>query len=154
MGVGTVAIDVTREQEAEDERAVLHEKVIAAQEATIRELTTPLLPIARGVVAMPLVGMIDEARAQQIIEVLLEGITRHGASAAILDITGVRVVDTHVAHALVQAAQAASLLGTRVVLTGMSPAIARTLVDLGADLQSVATVGTLEAGIAWAVRQR
>lgn len=153
-GVGTVGIDITREREVEEERTLLHERVIAAQEATIRELTTPLLPIARGVVAMPLVGMIDEARAQQIIEVLLEGITAHGASAAILDVTGVRVVDTHVAHALVQAAQAASLLGTRVALTGMSPAIARTLVELGADLQGVATVSTLQAGIAWATRAR
>jgi PAS domain S-box-containing protein len=154
MGVGTVGIDVTREREAEEARVVLHEKVIAAQEATIRELTTPLLPIADGIVAMPLVGGIDAARAQQIIEALLDGISRYGARAAILDVTGVRVVDTHVAHALVQAAQAASLLGTRVVLTGMSPAIARTLVELGADLQGIATVSTLRAGIDWAVKQR
>ncbi|UQA55254.1 PAS domain-containing protein [Polyangium aurulentum] len=154
MGVGTVGIDVTREREAEDARAVLQEKVIAAQEATIRELTTPLLPITDGIVAMPLVGGIDAARAQQIIEALLDGITRYAARAAILDVTGVRVVDTHVAHALVQAAQAASLLGTRVVLTGMSPAIARTLVELGADLQGIATVSTLRAGIDWAVKQR
>jgi len=103
---------------------------------------------------MPLVGGIDAARAQQIIEALLDGITRYAARAAILDVTGVRVVDTHVAHALVQAAQAASLLGTRVVLTGMSPAIARTLVELGADLQGIATVSTLRAGIDWAVKQR
>jgi len=154
LGVGTVGIDVTREREAEDERAVLQEKVIAAQEATIRELTTPLLPISDGIVAMPLVGGIDAARAQQIIEALLDGITRYGARAAILDVTGVRVVDTHVAHALVQAAQAASLLGTRVVLTGMSPAIARTLVELGADLHGIATVSTLRAGIDWAIKQR
>ncbi|MDI1442749.1 PAS domain-containing protein [Polyangium sp. 6x1] len=152
FGVGTVAIDMSREQDAEDARAALQETIIAAQEATIRELTTPLLPIADHVVAMPLVGTIDERRAAQILDALLEGITRHQATVAILDVTGIRIVDTHVAHALVHAAQAAKLLGARVVLTGMSPSIARTLVDLGADLQGIVTLGTLQSGIAWAIR--
>ncbi|MDI3281927.1 PAS domain-containing protein [Polyangium sp. 15x6] len=154
LGVGTVAIDMSREQEAEEARAALQEKIIAAQEATIRELTTPLLPITDHVVAMPLVGTINERRAQQILDALLEGITRHQATVAILDVTGIRIVDTHVAHALVHAAQAAKLLGTRVVLTGMSPAIAQTFVELGADLQGIVTLGTLQSGIAWAIRGR
>jgi len=154
FGVGTVAIDMSREQEAEQARATLQERIIAAQEATIRELTTPLLPIGDHVVAMPLVGTIDERRAQQILGSLLDGIGRHGATVAILDITGVRIVDTHVAQALVHAAQAARLLGAQVVLTGISPPIARTLVDLGADLQGIVTLGTLQSGIAWAIRQR
>ncbi|MDC0740520.1 PAS domain-containing protein [Polyangium mundeleinium] len=154
FGVGTVAIDMSREQEAEQARAALQETIIAAQEATIRELTIPLLPIADHVVAMPLVGTINERRAQQILDALLEGITRHQATVAILDVTGIRIVDTHVAQALVHAAQAAKLLGAEVVLTGMSPAIARTLVDLGADLQGIVTLGTLQSGIAWAIRGR
>ncbi|MDI1479656.1 PAS domain-containing protein [Polyangium sp. y55x31] len=154
FGVGTVAVDMSREQEAEEARAALQEKIIVAQEATIRELTTPLLPIADHVVAMPLVGTIDERRAQQILDALLDGITRHQATVAILDVTGIRVVDTHVAHALVHAAQAAKLLGASVVLTGMSPAIAQTLVELGADLQGIVTLGTLQSGIAWAIRGR
>ncbi|MDC3955361.1 PAS domain-containing protein [Polyangium jinanense] len=154
LGVGTVAIDMSREQEAEEARAALQEKIIAAQEATIRELTTPLLPIADHVVAMPLVGTINEQRAQQILDALLDGITRHQATVAILDVTGIRIVDTHVAHTLVHAARAAKLLGASVVLTGMSPAIAQTLVDLGADFQGLVTLGTLQSGISWAIRGR
>lgn len=152
-GVGTVAIDVTSEQRATVERAAREaDLVIRAQEAMIRELASPLLPISEHVVAMPIVGTIDDARAAQMVETLLDGITRHAASVAILDITGVRIVDTRVAHVLVQTAQAAKLLGAQVVVTGMRPAIAQTLVDLDADLQGVVTLGTLRAGIAWAIR--
>lgn len=152
-GVGTVAIDVTSEQRATVERAAREaDLVIRAQEAMIRELASPLLPISEHVVAMPIVGTIDDARAEQMVETLLDGITRHAARVAILDITGVRIVDTRVAHVLVQTAQAAKLLGTQVVVTGMRPAIAQTLVDLDADLQGVVTLGTLRAGIAWAIR--
>jgi anti-anti-sigma regulatory factor len=148
-----VAIDVTSEQRATVERAAREaDLVIRAQEAMIRELASPLLPISEHVVAMPIVGTIDDARAAQMVETLLDGITRHAASVAILDITGVRIVDTRVAHVLVQTAQAAKLLGAHVVVTGMRPAIAQTLVDLDADLQGVVTLGTLRAGIAWAIR--
>jgi anti-anti-sigma factor len=154
LGTGTLAVDVTREQRAEEERAALQSRMIAAQEATIRELTTPLLPIAEKVVAMPIVGNIDDQRAEQIMENLLAGITQHGASVAILDITGVKIVDTAAAHALVQAARAASLLGARVVLTGTSAMVAQTLVDLGVDLGDIITLATLRGGIAYALRQR
>ncbi|UQA62634.1 PAS domain S-box protein [Polyangium aurulentum] len=152
-GVGTVAIDVTSEQQATEERAAREaDLVIRAQDAMIRELASPLLPISEHVVAMPLVGTIDDTRAAQILDTLLHGITHHAARVAILDITGVRIVDTRVAHVLVQTAQAAKLLGAQVVVTGMRAAIAQTLVDLDADLKGVVTLGTLRAGIAWAIR--
>lgn len=148
--------DALRESKrrAEDERLEMQAKVIAMQEATIRELESPMLPIADGVLVMPLVGEINEPRAQQIVENMLSGIARNRASVVILDITGVRAVDENVAAALLQSARAARLLGTRFVLTGVSPNIATTLVTLGADLTGIVTLGTLQSGIAWAIQQR
>ena len=132
----------------------MQQELIAAQQSALRELSTPLIPILDGVVAMPLIGAIDSARAQQIMETLLEGIGEKRASIAILDITGVRVVDTQVANALIRTAQAAQLLGARVILTGITPEVAQTLVQLGVDLSSVTTRSTLQSGIAYALTQR
>lgn len=122
-----------------------------AQEATLRALSTPLLPIARGVVVMPLVGAINEKRAEQVLEILLQGIVAHRASMVILDVTGVLVVDAQVAGALVMAARAVRLLGAQVVLTGIQPTTARTLVELGADLGGILVRSTLESGISYAL---
>jgi rsbT co-antagonist protein RsbR len=105
------------------------------------------------VVAMPLVGTIDSWRAQMIMEALLEGISNLQAEVAILDITGVRVVDTQVASALLRAAQAAQLLGARVMLTGIGAEVAQSLVHLGADLSRIEIQSTLQAGVAAAIQQ-
>lgn len=148
--------DITEQRRAERERQTLavQEQVIQAQQAILRELSTPLLPIADGVVAMPLIGAIDSARAQQILEALLEGVSRHRAKIAIIDITGVKVVDTQVASALIRAAQAAGLLGAQVVLTGISPEIAQTLVQIGVTMQGLVTRATLQEGVAYALRSQ
>jgi len=89
-----------------------------------------------------------------VMSTLLEGISTSGAAVAILDITGVSVVDTQVANGLIRAARAASLLGAEVVLTGIRPEVARTLVGLGADLHDIVTRGTLQSGIAYAMSRR
>ncbi|MFS8067709.1 MAG: STAS domain-containing protein, partial [Byssovorax sp.] len=89
--------------------------------------------------------------ADQILETLLDGIIKHRAHTAILDITGVRVVDAQVASGLVSAARAARLLGARVLLTGIRPEVAQMLVGLDTDLAGVVTLGTLESGIAYAL---
>jgi ligand-binding sensor protein/anti-anti-sigma regulatory factor len=138
-------------QRAEQERVRLHAQVVEAQQAAIRELSTPLLPLADRVVALPLVGSIDSTRAQAVMETLLEGVAHYRAEFAIVDITGVSVVDTQVAQALVNAARAVRLLGAQVVLTGIGPALAQTLVHLGADLSDIITRGNLQAGIAYAL---
>lgn len=138
-------------QAGETERELLQGEVIAAQQAALRELSTPLIPVAAGVLVMPLVGAIDSRRAQQILEGLLTGIGEQKARAAIIDITGVKVVDTQVAGALLQAAQAARLLGAELILTGISPEVAQTLVQIGADLSGLATRGSLQSGIAYAL---
>jgi rsbT co-antagonist protein RsbR len=87
-------------------------------------------------------------------ETLLDGISRHNAHTAILDITGVPVVDTQVANALIQAAQAAKLLGAHIILTGIGPSMAETLISLGADLSEIATPGTVQQGISYAFGKR
>ena len=132
--------------------ARLQQQRIEAQQLAIRELSTPLLPISDTTVIMPVIGSIDSGRAQQIMETLLEGIASHKARIALLDITGVQIMDTQVAHALIQAAQAARLLGAQVVLTGIQPQIAQTLVHLAVDLGEIVTRATLQAGIAYALQ--
>jgi rsbT co-antagonist protein RsbR len=154
IGLGGVTRDVTTEHYAEQERTRLQEEVIQMQQLALRELSTPLLALSDRVVVLPLVGTVDSRRAQQVIEALLEGITSFGADTAILDITGVPVVDTQVANALLRAAQAVRLLGAQIVLTGIRPEVAQTLVGLGADLSEIVSRGTLQSGIAYAMAQR
>ncbi|WP_437968836.1 PAS domain-containing protein [Sorangium sp. So ce260] len=148
--IAGVSVDITRVKAAEREREAARDELLAAQQDTIRELVTPLLPIAEGVLVMPLIGFFDSARASRIIEALLQGVERHSARIAIIDITGVKAVDAQVAEMLVQAARAAGLLGAQVVLTGIQPAIARALIELDVDLRGLVTEGTLQGGIAHA----
>ncbi|HWQ11425.1 MAG TPA: PAS domain S-box protein [Roseiflexaceae bacterium] len=147
----TTFIDMTERRRIEQERTQLQEEVIRAQEAAIAELSTPLIPISEHAMVMPLIGSVDSRRAQQVIESLLDGIAHHGARVAILDITGMPVVDTQVANALVRAAQAVKLLGANVIITGIRPEVAQTLVSLGVDLSGIMTHGTLQSGIAFAL---
>lgn len=146
--------DLTVMQQIEQERALLQEQMIETQQMAIRELSSPLLPLADNVLALPLVGTVDSTRAQLIMETLLEGIAESHAELAIVDITGLKVVDTQVAQALVQTAQAVRLLGAQIVLTGIQPQIAQTLVHMGADLSGVVTRSTLQSGIAYAMGER
>lgn len=143
--------DLTEERRREQERQALQEQVIQAQQAALRELSTPLIPIAEGVVVMPLIGSIDSSRAQLVMETLLSGVAERRANTAIIDITGVSVIDTQVADALIRAAQAVKLLGAQVILTGIRPEVAQTLVMLGVDLSGIITRSTLQSGIAEAL---
>jgi rsbT co-antagonist protein RsbR len=147
-GVCGIATDIT-----ERKRAELQQQIIDTQQVRLRELSTPLIPLAEGVLAMPLIGSVDSARSEQIMETLLEGITTQKAHTAILDITGIRVMDAELAGAVMRAAHAARLLGAEVVLTGISAAAALMLVKVGVDLGGVMTLGTLQAGIAHALRR-
>lgn len=149
--IGNILTDITVVKQAEHERQQMQQTIIEAQRAILRELSTPLMLIAPGVVAMPLIGTIDGARAEQILETLLEGISALQAETAILDITGVRVIDTFTAQTLLQAAQAAQLLGASVILTGISSEAAMTFVQLGFDARGIVTYGSLAEGIAAAL---
>ncbi|EYF07700.1 PAS domain-containing protein [Chondromyces apiculatus] len=135
------------------EREALQEELIRAQQEALRELATPLVPLAEGVIAMPLIGSIDAERAGQILEVLLEGVSAQRARMALLDVTGVRTMDETVAEALLRAARAAQLLGAEVVLTGLGPGIAQALVALGVDFGGITTLRSLQEGIRHALGQ-
>ncbi|UQA62748.1 PAS domain-containing protein [Polyangium aurulentum] len=151
LGLCGIATDITEAKHVERERDAMREQMLAAQSEMLRELSTPLVPITDGVLAMPLVGRIDQARASRIMNTLLEGITRESAHTAILDITGVRSVDAQVADALVNVARAARLLGARVMLSGLRPDVAKTLVEIGSDLGGITAVPTLQSAIARAL---
>lgn len=141
------------EAESAHSRTAEQLAIIQQQQQTIRELSVPILPLSAHTLVMPLVGAIDSERAQQIMERLLEGIATYRATMAILDITGVQIVDTQVANALIQAARAVKLLGARVILTGVQPQMAHTLVQLGIDLRGITTHSTLQEGIGYALAQ-
>ncbi|GAB4204240.1 MAG: hypothetical protein OHK0022_29210 [Roseiflexaceae bacterium] len=123
------------------------------QQAIIQALSTPLIPLNERAVLIPLIGTIDRQRAQRVLATLLQGINERRAAIAILDITGVPVVDVQVAQVLIESASASQLLGAQVVITGVRPEVAQTLVSLGAGLDRIITRPTLQDGIAYAVRR-
>jgi rsbT co-antagonist protein RsbR len=133
-------------------RNIEQEEIIRAQAAALEELSTPLIPINDKLMVMPIIGAVDSRRVQQLVETLLHGIAASNAQIAILDITGVPVVDTQVANGLIGAAQAVRLLGASVILTGIRPEVAQTLVGLGVDLTGIITCSSLESGIALAAK--
>jgi len=151
--IHAIGQNITRFKEMAAERESLQAQVIAAQRVALLEMSTPLVPIAEGVVAMPLVGALDRERGQRALEALLQGVTQASARTAIVDITGIKAVDAEAVAALVQASQAVRLLGAEVVLTGIGAAVAQTLVELGGDLGGLVTRGTLQAGITYALRR-
>jgi len=127
------------------------ERIIAAQAEVLRELSVPIVPVMENIIVMPLVGTIDARRSQQIMEALLDGIAQHQAQIVIIDITGVPMVDTSVANALVQATQAAALLGSQCILVGITPEVAQTMVELGVEMGEIITRGNLQAGVEYAL---
>ena len=146
--------DITARKEAEEAFARRQEELIRAQSLAIAELSTPLIPITDDILVMPLIGIMDSGRAKQVMESLLNGLSSSRGQFAIIDITGVSVVDTQVANALIRAACAARLLGAEVILTGIRPEVAQTLASLDTDISALTTRGTLQSGIAFALSRR
>jgi DNA-binding LacI/PurR family transcriptional regulator/anti-anti-sigma regulatory factor len=136
--------DLQREQE---ESARLQREVIEAQRRAIQELSTPIIPVMERVIVMPLIGSIDTLRARDVTRRLLAGIREHRARVVILDITGVPMVDSGVAAYLNKSIQAARLKGARTIVTGVSDAVAETIVDLGIDWSDIETVSDLRVGL-------
>jgi rsbT co-antagonist protein RsbR len=128
------------------------ERVIREQQEAIRELSTPVLQVRERLLILPMIGLIDPQRARQLTEQLLRGIRTNRAKVVVIDITGVAALDASVANHLVQTVDAARLLGATVILTGLSPEIAQTLVNIGVDLGRMTTVGDLQGGIEEAER--
>jgi len=128
------------------------ERVIRQQQEAIRELSTPVLQVRERLLILPIIGIVDSQRARQLTEQLLRGIRANRAKVVVMDITGVPAVDETVANHLVQTVDASRLLGATVIVTGLSPEIAQTLVTIGVDLAKMNTVGDLQGGIEEAER--
>jgi rsbT co-antagonist protein RsbR len=128
------------------------ERVIRQQQEAIRELSTPVLQVRERLLILPIIGVIDPQRARQLTEQLLRGIRTNRAKVVVIDITGVAAMDVTVANHLVQTVEASRLLGATVIVTGLSPEIAQTLVTIGVDLGKMNTVGDLQGGIEQAER--
>jgi len=128
------------------------ERTIREQQEAIRELSTPVLQVRDRLLILPIIGVIDPQRARQLTEQLLRGIRANRAKVVVIDITGVAAMDSNVANHLVQTVEASRLLGATVIVTGLSPEIAQTLVNIGVDLAKMTTVGDLQGGIEQAER--
>jgi PAS domain S-box-containing protein len=139
--------DITEQKEAEAERERLQQEVIDAQKQAIQELSTPVIPIMEQIIVMPLIGSIDTMRARDITRSLLAGISTHRAKVVILDVTGVPIVDSGVANHLNKTIQAARLKGAQAIVTGISDAVAETIVDLGIDWSQLTTLSDLQTGL-------
>ncbi len=128
------------------------ERVIRQQQDAIRELSTPVLQVRERLLILPIIGVLDADRAQQLTEQLLTGIRQHRAKVVVIDTTGVPDVDVSVANHLVQTVDASRLMGASVIITGLSSKIAQTLVTIGVDLSKMNTIGDLQGGIEEAER--
>jgi anti-anti-sigma regulatory factor len=120
----------------------------------IRQASTPIAPVHDGILVVPLVGMFDAARAQVLTEAVLTGVTQARAQVVILDISGVPVFDIEAAEHIIRTAGAVRLLGATLILVGLSPTVASTIVELGVDLTGLITLGSLQAGLARALALR
>jgi rsbT co-antagonist protein RsbR len=129
------------------------ERVIRQQQDALLELSTPVLQVRERLLILPIIGVLDTQRAQQLTEQLLHGIRAHRAKLVVIDITGVPDVDEAVANSLVDTVTASRLMGADVIITGLSSEIAQTLVTIGVDLSKMHTVGDLQGGIEEAERQ-
>ncbi|MGW4599574.1 STAS domain-containing protein [Streptomyces sp. NPDC004457] len=130
------------------------DELIARQRQQLLEVATPVISLWEGVVAVPLIGTLDSARSQVVMESLLQAVVERRARHAILDITGVPTVDSLVAHHLMQTVAAVRLMGAECIVSGIRPAIAQTIVHLGIDLSAVLTRGSLADALEYALARQ
>jgi PAS domain S-box-containing protein len=159
-----IARDVSQRKQTEDELAEKNrllaeeiaerartEEVLRRQQEALRAMSTPIIQAWDGVLVLPVIGMLDSSRVAQMMERLLAEISRMGARFAVLDLTGVEAVDTSTVAHLLRIVKAASLLGSRCLVSGISPSVAQTVVTLGVPLESLMTFGLLQDALRHAV---
>ncbi|WP_242515366.1 STAS domain-containing protein [Sorangium cellulosum] len=147
-------IDLTERKRAEEERARLQEEVIRAQDAALAKLSVPLIPLGDDVVVLPLIGPLEAQRARRMIEALSRGIAARRTRIAIVDLTGVDDLDAPAVQTLLDLVRVARLLGAQVVMTGIRPEVAQRLAAGGTDVSRLVVKGSLQSGIAFAMRGR
>ena len=136
---------------AEIEERKRAEEIISRQAQEILEVSTPVIQIWEGIVAVPIIGTLDSIRTEQLMEQLLQKIVETGSEVALIDVTGVPTIDSQTARYIIETIKAVNLLGAEVVLTGIRPEIARTLVQLGIDLSNVNTRSSFATGLFFAL---
>lgn len=146
-----IILDITHRKEAD--AALAHsfrqEETIRLQREMLAQLSTPLIPLTGQIMVMPLIGSMDQNRADRILETLLHGVETNRATTAIIDITGIPTVDAHTAAMIAKAAKAVKLLGAEAILTGIRAEVAQALVGMGIDLLGIKTLSTLQAAISY-----
>jgi len=145
-GINQMIDSLAREQQRNAAyQQELEEKLatIEVQRAAIRELSTPIIEVWEGVLCLPVVGVLDSTRSAEMTEALLAAIVEKKADCAIIDITGIQVMDTGTADHFLRMARAVRLLGAECLLTGINPAIAQTIIHMGVDLSGVVTHRTM-----------
>jgi rsbT co-antagonist protein RsbR len=150
MGFAIDATERVRSERELREQLALTER----QSATIRALATPIIQVWDDVLCLPIIGTVDSARTSEMTQALLSAISREQVRFAIVDLTGVEVVDTATADHLVQLFRAASVLGVEGILCGIRPAVAQTVVALGLNLGAIRTMRTLRDALRWCIRTR
>jgi anti-anti-sigma regulatory factor len=153
-GTAAVGIENARLFRRISERSAALERAGVQRESmlqTIRALSSPVVPIAEGILVMPVIGVMDAQRSSHFIESMLRAIDAQGARIVLIDVTGMAVVDAAAASQLVRAAQAAALLGAEAVLVGLRPDAAQTMVDQGLDVGSMVTQPNLARGFRYAL---
>ncbi len=150
-------IDALREAQQEKDAALmeLEEKLqmIERQSLAIRELSTPVLQVWEDVLVLPVIGVVDSTRSAELMERLLEQVAKKSSRYVILDITGVEIVDTRTADHFIKVIKAAQLLGASCIITGIRPAVAQTLVEIGIDLSNISTLANLKDGLRECLRR-
>ncbi len=149
-GATCIALDVS--VQVRDEQAVRDRLAVSEPRGAGRAPTTPIIHVWDGVLCLPVIGTVDSARTAEMMQGLLDAIVKEQARFAIVDLTGVEVVDTSTADHLIQLFRAARVLGVEGVLCGIRPAVAQTIVGLGLDLGSVKTTRTLRDALKWCIR--
>lgn len=144
--VGGFLFDVTERKESE---STLKDKlrIIEEQQTAIRKLSTPIIEVWEGVLTIPVLGIVDEQRAEQMMSTLLEAVTRTGCQYTIIDLTGVDSVDTRTADHLMRIVRAVQLLGAQSIVVGIRPEVAQTIVSMGVHLTSIITLATLRQAL-------
>lgn len=149
--VGGFLFDVTERKDAESN---LKDKlrIIEEQQTAIQKLSTPIIEVWEGVLTIPVLGIVDEQRAEQMMSTLLEAVTRTGCQYTIIDLTGVDTVDTRSADHLMRIVQAVQLLGAQSIVVGIRPEVAQTIVSMGVNLSAISTLATLRQALLMCMR--
>ncbi len=151
--LGEMGMTQLRQLEANRKLEQASQEVIEAQQQALKELSVPIIPLMDNIIVLPLVGSVDTLRARELMRTLLAGIGAHRAQFVILDVTGVPIMDTGVVGHLNKTIQAARLKGAHVIVTGISDALAETVVDLGIDWGEVETLSNLQTGLMAALKR-